>query len=213
MAKISASGELVWASYLGASGGSDQGFGIAVDASGSCYVTGFTASRDFPAPAGFDKRHNGGDWDVFVAKVTASGKLHGQATSGAAATTTHGALRPTLREAAISRATRTPLTSRPPAAFRASYGGGDRDAFVAKVTSSGRLAWASYLGGSANDLAYGIAADASGNCTSLGKRAHRTSRRPEVSIRRTTAATGTLLSRRSRRWDNWHGELPRGQRQ
>jgi hypothetical protein len=42
--------------------------GIAVDASGNAYVTGWTWSSDFPAVVGPDTSYNGYD-DAFVAKV------------------------------------------------------------------------------------------------------------------------------------------------
>ena len=37
------------------------------------------------------------------------------------------------------------------------------DGFVVKLTPSGGHAWSTYLGGGADDRAYGIAVDASGN--------------------------------------------------
>jgi len=63
---------LVYSTYLGGSA-FDLGFGIAVDASGSAYVTGFTFSADFPTTAGaFDTSFNGTD-DVFVTKLDPAG--------------------------------------------------------------------------------------------------------------------------------------------
>ena len=58
--KLDAAGAaLVYSTYLGGSG--DEGQGIAVDASGSAYVTGYTRSSDFPTTAGaFDTSANGG---------------------------------------------------------------------------------------------------------------------------------------------------------
>ena len=50
--KLNSSGSgLVYSTYLGGAA-SDTGRGIAVDASGSAYVTGFTSSSDFPIVAG-----------------------------------------------------------------------------------------------------------------------------------------------------------------
>ena len=42
------------------------------------------------------------------------------------------------------------------------------DAFVAKVSPAGALAWATYLGGSGDDYGYGIAVDAAGNALVTG---------------------------------------------
>ncbi|MBI2388171.1 MAG: SBBP repeat-containing protein [Deltaproteobacteria bacterium] len=44
-----------------------------------------------------------------------------------------------------------------------SFGGGERDAFVTKVTASGAHVWSTYLGGAGDDGANGIAVDGSGN--------------------------------------------------
>ena len=49
-----------------------------------------------------------------------------------------------------------------------SYHGGNDDAFVAKITSGGSLAWATYLGGSGSDVGYGIAVDGAGNALVTG---------------------------------------------
>jgi len=68
--KINSTGTaLVYFTYLGGSGGFEEGRGIAVDASGAAYVTGFTDSADFPTTAGaFDTTFNGNS-DAFVAKI------------------------------------------------------------------------------------------------------------------------------------------------
>jgi hypothetical protein len=60
VARVNPSGTaLVYAGFLGGSA-SDEGWGIAVDASGNAYVTGYTGSSDFPAVVGPDTSYNGG---------------------------------------------------------------------------------------------------------------------------------------------------------
>jgi hypothetical protein len=62
----SGSGPLAYSTFLG--GTNDEGIGIALDASGSFYVTGFTRSPEFPTTVGaFDTTHNGGQ-DAFITK-------------------------------------------------------------------------------------------------------------------------------------------------
>ncbi len=70
--KLSSSGNsLIYSTYLGGSS-NDGGFGIAIDTSGSTYVTGWTLSTDFPTTSGaYDTGYNGGG-DVFVTKLCES---------------------------------------------------------------------------------------------------------------------------------------------
>ncbi|TMG76740.1 MAG: hypothetical protein E6H75_07765, partial [Betaproteobacteria bacterium] len=60
---------LTYSVYLGGSN-YDEGFGIAIDREGNAYVTGRTASNDFPITSGaFQPTCNGGPGDAFVAKI------------------------------------------------------------------------------------------------------------------------------------------------
>ncbi|MEJ2558931.1 MAG: SBBP repeat-containing protein [Anaerolineae bacterium] len=71
---INASGVYTWgySTYLGGTG-SDTGYAIALDDSGDAYVTGETASTDFPTANPFQAA-NAGEQDAFVTKViSASG--------------------------------------------------------------------------------------------------------------------------------------------
>ena len=78
--KLDASGAaLGYSTYLGGSG-FDGGHGIALDGAGSAYLTGGTASADFPTtPGAFDTTYNGGG-DAFVTKLDASGAALGYST-------------------------------------------------------------------------------------------------------------------------------------
>jgi hypothetical protein len=73
VSKVNATGNaLLYSTYLGG-GNRDEGTGIALDASGNAYVTGYTSSTNFPTTPGVVQTTNaGGSWDAFVAKITIS---------------------------------------------------------------------------------------------------------------------------------------------
>jgi hypothetical protein len=64
---LSGSTSLVYATYLGGTG-FDAGYGIALDASGNAYLTGYTYSSDFPTTFGAYQTARAGVEDAFVAK-------------------------------------------------------------------------------------------------------------------------------------------------
>ena len=70
---------LLYSTYLGGTN-AEIGFGIAVDSSGSAYVTGETISIDFPAISPLQPA-NGGSSDTFVSKITADVALTPQVVS------------------------------------------------------------------------------------------------------------------------------------
>lgn len=76
--KIAASGNaLVYSTYLGGSAENppgDGGTGIAVDAHGNAFITGFTTSTDFPTKNAIQTAFRGGfDPNAFVAEIDAAG--------------------------------------------------------------------------------------------------------------------------------------------
>ena len=72
VAKLSAAGRIVWATYLGGSG-RDAALGIAVDATGSPYVLGYSNSLDFPTTQGAYQTTAPLSNRAFVAKFTPDG--------------------------------------------------------------------------------------------------------------------------------------------
>ena len=74
--KFNAAGSaVVYSTYLGGSN-YDQGNGIAVDSSGNAYVTGYTASSDFPTVSPIQATNKGvadNGENAFVAKLSADG--------------------------------------------------------------------------------------------------------------------------------------------
>ncbi|MGH9768830.1 MAG: SBBP repeat-containing protein [Blastocatellia bacterium] len=67
VARFDPQGRLNYSTYLGG-GGSDSGFGVAVDPSGNAYVMGLTDSSNFPVTNPL-QRSNGGSHDLFIARL------------------------------------------------------------------------------------------------------------------------------------------------
>ena len=161
---------VVYATYFGGTGGGSAR-GVAVDAAGNAYVTGFTYSSDFPATAGAYRSPSLGQADAFAIKVNPSGSalLYSALIGGAGPDFATGIAVDASGNAYIAGYTSSvafPVTS---GAFQTSYGGGIQDAFVAKLNSSGSaLVYCTYLGGAGNDLANGIAVDAAGEAYIVG---------------------------------------------
>jgi hypothetical protein len=165
---------LVYAGYLGGgSAGLDQGFGIAVDASGAAYVTGRADSSEsdsFPVTAGPDPTFNGGS-DAFVAKVSADGSslVYAGYIGGASFDFGFGIAVDGEGNAYVTGQTQSnqltfPVTVGPDTSFN-----GFVDAFVAKVNATGTaLDYAGYIGGTGNDSGRGIAVDSEGNAYVVG---------------------------------------------
>ncbi|HJT23085.1 MAG TPA: SBBP repeat-containing protein, partial [bacterium] len=69
LAKLNASGSgLLYCTYLGGNG-VDIGSGLAIDAGGNAYLTGYTSSNNFPTSSGaYQTALSGGTYDAFVTK-------------------------------------------------------------------------------------------------------------------------------------------------
>jgi hypothetical protein len=89
------SSPLLYSTYLGGSSGpsgnNDRGMAIAVDASANAYVTGLTASSNFPTtPGAYDTSYNAGPTDAFVTKLDMIGAPYAMTLTPPAATNTVG---------------------------------------------------------------------------------------------------------------------------
>jgi hypothetical protein len=72
VAKVNSSGGLLFSTFMGGSG-VDVGNAIALDASGSVYVVGYTYSTDFPVTTGALQTALGGACDAFLFKLSPTG--------------------------------------------------------------------------------------------------------------------------------------------
>jgi hypothetical protein len=171
---------LVYATYLGGSD-LDRGVSIAVDAAGNAYVTGRTDSADFPTtPSAFQAGPQGGSsdaptLDAFVTKLSADGGtlLYSTYLGGTGADLGYGIA---IDDAGIGLAYVTGHTySADFPLSAASFDGtldGQTDAFVvllhtALAGDASRLS-ATYLGGTGDDVGFGIAVGPGSNVVVTG---------------------------------------------
>jgi hypothetical protein len=153
---------LTYSTYLGGSG-VEQGFGIAVDATGAVYVTGTTSSTDFPTMNAVQPARNGIYSDLFVAKLTPDGSALVYATYLGGGNDDLGADIAVDSAGAAYVIASTPSTNFPTVnAFQPAQNGGS-DAVVAKLSADGsRLIYSTYLGGGGRDFGTAIAVDLAG---------------------------------------------------
>jgi len=158
---------IVYAAVFGGSY-SDQGMGIAVDAAGAAYVTGYTDSPDFPVTSGaFQTAAQ--DWNAFAAKLDASGGLSystllgGSGPDRGAAVTVDGSGRAVVTGQTSSAD--YPVTAQ---AYQRLYGG-TQDCFVTMLAADGKSAvFSTFLGGSDLDSCSTVALGPSGAITVAG---------------------------------------------
>jgi uncharacterized protein (TIGR03437 family) len=185
VAKLNPAGTaLVWITYLGGSM-DDVAFGMAVDAQGSAYITGMTNSTNFPVKNAAYSTFLGARGnilnpmgDAFVTKLNSSGQLVYSTYFGGTSDDVGTAI--AIDTAGDAYITGNTLSTNLPiglGAFQNSFKGSGGnlaacggcgpvfltgDAFAAKFDPNGKFLWTTYIGGSLDDFAMAIAADATG---------------------------------------------------
>ena len=163
VAKFAASGRsLVYSTFLGGTG-QDYPSGMAVDAQGAVYVTGFTTSRDFPKKNSYKKTINGSN-DAFVARLDPGG------TALVYSTVFGGSDRDRPSDVQIDAKGYAYVTGVTESAdfpvqnaFDTSYAGGEGDVFLTKIAPSGKpFVFSTYLGGSGEDEGESLSVDGQG---------------------------------------------------
>jgi Beta-propeller repeat len=160
----STGGALTYSTYLGGSG-ADLALGIAVDSAGNAYVTGSTASADFPGTeASTIQSAYGGSTDAFVTKLNSTGSTLLYSTYlGGTGLDVGGGIAVDSSGAYVVGSTESSTDFPLQAAEQSTFGGGTSDAFVAKLNPGGTaLLYSTYLGGSAAEAGDGIAVDSTG---------------------------------------------------
>lgn len=179
VAKLNAAGNaLLYSTFIG---GNDMDFGraIAIDVAGNAYVTGQTKSPSFPTTGGaFDRTFNvdtcprcGIDqYDAFVTKLNATGSalVYSSFLGGFDIDDGLAIAIDSAGNAYVTGETDSQNFPTTANAFDRTKNGAS-DAFVTKVNANGSaIAYSTYVGGSAVELATRIAVDAAGNAFIVG---------------------------------------------
>jgi len=166
LAKFSTNGDLLWSTYFGGNNTEDV-YGIDVAGDGSCYVTGYTKSHDFPIKNPYNSSYTLGYYDAFVAKFASNGGLlwssylgGDQIDQGTAITCTQDG---SCIVTGYTRSSNFPTMN----AYDSSYSAND-DIFVTKFSASGSLIFSTFFGGASTDKALGITAARDGCCYLTG---------------------------------------------
>ncbi len=158
-----------YSTYFGGSG-TDIGYGIAVDSQGAVYLTGQTASLNFPLKNAYATMLMGAN-DAFVMKLSPNGssvifstyiggRNPGDKGSGIAVDKAGN-----IYFAGETNSTSFPTVNAAQPTFR-----GNVDVFIAKFNIEGNtLLYSTYLGGSFFDAAFGIAVDRFDNAYVTGR--------------------------------------------
>ena len=162
---------IVYSTYLGGNAG-DQGLAIAIDSSGNTYVSGFTASLNFPTANALQGTHGTPtSQDAFVTKINAAGTafIYSTFLGGSSGEQSRGLAVDASGNAYVigqTASTDFPIAN----AIKATKGINGDDLFVTKLNSSGSaLVYSTYLGGSeGTEFGEAIAVDSAGNAYLTG---------------------------------------------
>ncbi|MCK5058792.1 MAG: SBBP repeat-containing protein, partial [Candidatus Aminicenantes bacterium] len=161
--------QLCYSTYLGGNRW-ERGYAIAVDGSGSAYITGYTDSNTFPTRNAFQPGREGSSADVFITKFTPAGNALEYSTylGGGHYDVGYGIAVDDTGCAYITGYTYS--KDFPTAhAIQNRHRGGNTDLFISKLSADGgELVYSTYLGGGDYERAFDIAVDGNGHAYVTG---------------------------------------------
>ena len=169
--KLGGDGAVLYSTFLGGAR-ADEPVAFALDADGNAYVTGVTASTDYPTtPGAHDNSYNGGFLDVFVTKLGADGAaLYSTFLGGARDEFASAFALDAGGNAYVTGYTESRKYPTTPGAHDNSYNGGFFDVFVTKLGAAGSaLVYSTFLGGAEDEFASALALDDAGNAYVTGR--------------------------------------------
>ncbi len=155
VAKLDGNGNWVWAKKAGGTN-SDNGHRIAVDSAGNVYITGlFTGTASF----GSSSISSSGGYDVYIAKLNNAGSWQWAKKAGGTGSDYGYGLKPDV-DGNVYLSGFFEGSATFGSTTLSSYG--DRDIFIAKLTSTGTWLWARKAGGTGADASMKVTLDNEG---------------------------------------------------
>jgi hypothetical protein len=155
LVKVAPGGSLVYSTYLGGSG-ADYGMGVATDGAGQAYVAGPTSSPNLKTKNAYQPQYQGGDDDVFVAKLSPDGMTPVYLTYLGGSGLDWGTGIAVDSAAAAYITGFTDSTNFPTVAALKGTNSGRSDVFVTKLNTLGNPSYSTYYGGTKDDQAFAI---------------------------------------------------------
>jgi len=161
-ARISPKGRyLDYCTYLGGVG-DDRARGACADLAGNMYIVGENSSGDFPTTNALQDYYAGGDWDMFVTKISADGErlVYSTYLGGSGDDRGFSIAADVSGNAHIGGVTSSTNWTTV-AAQQSVHGGGTWDGMMIKLSPGGLTrTYVSYLGGKQDDQVFGVNVDA-----------------------------------------------------
>ena len=166
--KISAAGsQLLYSTYHGGSS-NDVPAALDIDSSGNMYVSGYTVSTNFPVANAFDSTGGGNCEgslcdDGFVFKMNAAGNQLVYSTYLGGSNNEDRARDIAVDSSGIAYVVGYTSANNFPVSSPMQTWQGFQDGFLTAFSSTGSVVFSTYLGGSGDDMAMGLALDSSSN--------------------------------------------------
>ena len=165
LVKFNNAGVRQWATYYGGTG-FDSGSACSVDAGGNVYFSGQTDSQSNITTTGSHQQAFGGGQDAFLVKFNSAGVRQWATYYGGTGNEATG--NNTVDNAGniyLVGSSKSSNAISTAGSHQASYGGTstDYDGFLVKFNTNGIRQWATYYGGSGEDVGNGVYTDLSGN--------------------------------------------------
>jgi len=169
VSKLNKDGDFVWAKQIGGTS-FEEGSGIALDASGNIFISGFFSGKiDADPGVGIYNLTSFGDEDIFVAKLNASGGLLWARQMG-------GTDNEEGNSIAIDVGGNVYITGHfygtpdfdPGTVVHNISSAGFSDIFISKLDANGNFRWVQQIGGVLYDWSYAVTVDVMGNIITTG---------------------------------------------